>query len=182
MSLPSLDKPTTYTIDPNHSTVRFSVRHLMISKIHGEMDAVSGTVTADAAAKTLLIDATIQVSSLTTKQDQRDAHVKSADFLDAEKFPTITFKSTSAKQTGAETFEIVGDLTMHGVTKPVTLEAEATDEIASPFGGYKIGVTAKAKLDREDFGVNWNQALETGGVMVGKEISVEIDLELDRPA
>jgi polyisoprenoid-binding protein YceI len=173
----------SYSIDEAHSSIRFWVRHLMISKVHGEIPDITGTVVYDdadpASAK---IDVTIQLKSLTTKQDQRDGHLKSADFFDVENFPTMTYTSTSVTSNGEGNFTVDGNLTLHGVTKPVALEAEITPEITSPFGGFKVGVSAKGKLNREDFGMTWNQAIEAGGVAVGKEVTFEIDLELDRPA
>jgi len=172
----------TYTIDPNHSTVRFWARHLMIAKVHGELSDVEGTVTANEDDPSQSsVDVRIKVNSLSTKNDQRDAHLKSADFLDAENHSEITFKSTKIRQTGEETLDITGDLTIRGTTRPVTFKAEVTPEVASPFGGFKRGATARGVINREDFNMTWNQVLETGGVMVGKEINFEIDLELDRP-
>ena len=172
----------TYKIDENHSNVRFWVRHLMISKVHGELSDITGTVEYDkdnpGHSK---IDATIGVNSLTTKNDQRDAHLKSADFLEAEKYPTITFQSTSMIVEGTDSFNISGLLTIKGVTKTVTLSSEISLEVPNPYGGYKIGVSAKGVINREEFGITWNQALETGGIMVGNDIHFEIDLELDRP-
>jgi polyisoprenoid-binding protein YceI len=153
----------------------------MISKVHGELSDITGTVEYDAAAPDQTkIDVVINANSLTTKVDQRDGHLKSSDFMDVEKYPTITYKSTSVTKTDGNEFDIVGDFTLHGVTKPVTFKAEVSDEVPSPFGGFKIGVSAKGEINREDFGVSWNQALETGGIAVGKEIHFEIDLELDR--
>jgi polyisoprenoid-binding protein YceI len=182
MSTATATQTKTYTIDPAHSTVRFWARHLMIAKVHGEIDDVTGTIQFDPAnPEASQVEATIGLASLSTRQEQRDAHLKSADFLDVEQFPTITFKSTSVRAKGGNEFEAVGDLTIRGITREVTLEVELSDEAKSPFGGYKIGATAKTVINREDFGILWNQALETGGVMVGKEIHIEIDAELDRP-
>lgn len=172
----------TYTIDEAHSTIRFWVRHLMISKVHGEIDDVKGTVVynEDDPSKSLL-DVAINLTSLSTKQEQRDAHLKSGDFFDVEKYSTMTYRSKRILKTGEREFEIVGDLMLHGTTREVPISAEITEEIANPYGGYKVGVTARGMLDREDFGMTWNQALETGGVLVGKEVHFDIDLELDRP-
>lgn len=181
MSQTTLTAAKTYTIDPNHSTVRFWVRHLMIAKVHGELTDISGTVTYDSAnPEQSQANAVIKINSLTTGNEQRDAHLKSADFFSADQHPEITFTSKSITRKGGNDYEVKGDLTMLGVTREITLEAEVTDEIASPFGGYKIGVSATTVIDREDFGMKWNQALETGGVMVGKEIHLSIDVELDR--
>jgi len=173
----------TYTIDEAHSTIRFWVRHLMISKVHGEIPDITGAVVYDEANPSeTKIDVTIKLESLTTRQEQRDGHLKSADFFDVANFPTMTYKSTGVTKAGGETFTVNGDLTLHGVTKPVPLTVEVSPEITSPFGGFKVGVTAKGVLNREDFGMGWNQVLEAGGFAVGKEVTFEIDLELDRPA
>lgn len=171
----------TYQIDQAHSTIRFWVRHLMIAKVHGEFPDVTGTVTGGASdPESAQIDVTVNTASLTTGNEQRDGHLKSGDFLDVEAFPTMTFKSTSIKKVGESDFEVTGDLTLHGVTKPIVLKAELTPEVASPFGGFKVGVSATGTVNREEFGMTWNQALEAGGVLVGKEIHFTIDLELDR--
>lgn len=173
----------TYTIDPAHSTVRFWVRHMMISKVHGELTDVTGTVSGSPDAPELAkIDVLIKAASLTTGNEQRDGHLKSGDFLNVEEFPDVTYKSTSVKKLSDEEYEVLGDLTLHGVTKEVPLKVELSPEVPSPFGGYKVGVSATGKVDRDEFGITWNAALETGGVMVGKEIHLQIDLELDRPA
>jgi polyisoprenoid-binding protein YceI len=170
-----------YSIDPAHSSVRFWVRHMMIAKVHGEISDVKGTVTLDPERpEAAQVDAEIALESLTTGNEQRDAHLKSADFFDVEQFPSIKFRATGIKVKGGEDYEIVGDLTIHGLTREVTFKAEVTREVASFFGGYKIGVSASGVIDREAFGMTWNQALETGGVLVGKEVHFQIDLELDR--
>jgi polyisoprenoid-binding protein YceI len=172
----------TYTIDPNHSSVRFWVRHLMISKVHGEFSSISGTVIGSFEdAANARVEVTIEAAGLNTGNEARDAHLTSPDFLDVEQFPAITFKSTSISKTGEDSYDVTGDLTMHGVTRPVTLKTEVTPEIPSPFGGFKVGVSSTATIDRGQFGMTWNQAIESGGVMVGKEIHLMIDLELDRP-
>jgi polyisoprenoid-binding protein YceI len=155
----------------------------MISKVHGEIPDVTGTVTYDEGNPgATSIDVTVKLDSLTTRQDQRDAHLKSGDFFELDKFPTMTYKSTLVAKTGDDTFSIEGDLTLRGVTKSVPLAAEVSDEVPSPFGGFKVGVTAKGVLNREDFGIVYNQVLETGGIAISKEVHFEIDLELDRPA
>jgi polyisoprenoid-binding protein YceI len=181
MQQSTLKKLNTYTIDPNHSTIHFWVRHMMVAKVHGELSDITGTVTLDPAdPESAVVDVTIDARTLTTRNEQRDGHLKSADFLDVEKYPTITYKSTRIKRTGGNEYEIVGDLTVHGVTREVTFQAEATPEVKGHFGGYVIGVSATGVVDREDFGMTWNQALEVGGVLVGKEIHFQIDAELQR--
>ncbi len=155
----------------------------MISKVHGEFGQFSGTVVGEPGDATSgQLEVTIQAASLTTGNEGRDNHLKSADFFDVETYPTLSYKSSKVTALGDGEFEIAGDLTMHGVTKPVTLKAEISDEVASPFGGTKIGVSATGKIDREAFGLTWNQALEAGGVAVGKDVTLQIDVELDRPA
>lgn len=173
----------TYTVDPYHSTARFNVRHLMVSKVHGSIDEITGSLELDPAnPEGSRVEASMALSSLATGNEQRDAHLKSADFFDVEQFPTIGFKSTKIVKKGENEYEVTGDLTIHGVTRPITFQAELTDEIASPFGGFKVGVSLRGKLNREDFGMGWNQVIEAGGVMVGKEVSFEVDAEFDRPA
>ena len=179
----TLTRTNSYNIDPAHSSVRFWVKHLMISKVHGELSDITGTVSADPSdLSDAHVDITIQTASLSTRQEQRDAHLKGPDFLDVDTYPTITFKSTLVVPTGEGEADIIGDLTLHGVTREVTLKAEVSPESVSPFGGYKVGASAKTVINREDFGITWNMLLETGGITVGKEIHLEIDVELDRPA
>jgi polyisoprenoid-binding protein YceI len=170
-----------YKIDEMHSTIRFWVRHMMIAKVHGELSDVTGTITTDSTnPEATEIDVSINVASLTTGNDQRDGHLKSADFLDVEKYPTITYRSKSVKRTSPGHYDIVGDLTVHGVTREVSLKAEASDEVKDLYGGFRIGVSGSGEVNREDFGMTWNQALEAGGVLVGKEVHFEVDAELIR--
>jgi polyisoprenoid-binding protein YceI len=168
-----------WNIDPSHSTAEFSVRHLMITNVHGRFGTLSGTVELDTLhPETSRIDVTIDASSIDTRDDKRDAHLRSADFFDVEKFPTLTFtsKRVSSHEDG---FSIVGDLTMRGVTKEITLEV---DELSAPgkdpWGNTRVGTSAKAKINRKDWGLNWNAALETGGVLVGEQIKISIDVSL----
>jgi polyisoprenoid-binding protein YceI len=169
--------PITYAIDPAHSTVDFRVRHMMIANVRGEFSGVSGTVIYDPAnPANSKIEATIDASTIATRDAQRDQHLKSADFLDVEHFPTITFVSKRIAPS-----KVTGDLTIHGVTKEVTLNVEGpTPEGRDPWGNVKAGASASTKINRKDFGLVWNSALETGGVLVGDEVSIEMDLELSR--
>jgi polyisoprenoid-binding protein YceI len=172
----------TYTIDPAHSVADFKVRHLMVSNVRGEFSGVSGTVQFDpenpANSK---VEATIDATTIHTREPQRDAHLKSADFLDVEKFPTITFVSKKVVRAGDEEYKVTGDLTIHGVTKEVTLEVEGpAPEAKDPWGNVKSGASAKTKINRKDFGLVWNVALETGGVLVGEDIQLHLDLELTK--
>ena len=173
---------STYTIDPAHSVADFKVRHLMVSNVRGEFSGVSGTVQYDPAnpAQSKL-EATIDVNTIQTRDAQRDAHLKSADFFDVEKFPHITFISKKVVKTGDEEYKVTGDLAIHGVTREVTLDVEGpTPEAKDPWGNVKIGASAKTKINRKDFGLVWNVGLETGGVLVGEEVQIHLDLELTK--
>src|SRR6185295_18299275 len=161
-----------YEIDPAHSRAHFKIRHLMVSNVRGEFSKISGKVTYDPKnPSSLKIEAAIDASTISTSEPQRDEHLKSADFLDVAKFPVITFVSKSATRVDADTLKVTGDLTIHGVTREVALDVEvATDEVKDPWGNIKAGASAKTKINRKDYGLTWNQALETGGVLVGEDI------------
>jgi|SRR5579884_3712515 len=170
----------TWQIDPAHSSAEFIVRHMMITNVRGGFGKISGIVVwdPDNPAATS-IDATIDVSSIHTRDEQRDAHLRSADFFDAEKYPTITFRSTKAEAAGEGEAKVTGDLTIHGVTKPVTLQVEGpSSETKDPFGNVRIGASAKTKIRRSDFGLSWNAALETGGFLVGDDVKIELEISL----
>ena len=173
--------PLTYAIDPAHSSVHFSVRHLMVSNVRGEFTKVSGTVNFDPEKpETSTIEATIDATSISTRDQQRDGHLKSPDFLDTEKFPAIAFRSKKVEIVSGGG-KVTGDLTIHGVTREIVLDVEGpTPEIKDPWGKQRIGASATAKLSRKDFGLTWNAALETGGVMVGDEVKINIDVEFVR--
>jgi polyisoprenoid-binding protein YceI len=171
---------TSYTIDPVHSVADFKVRHMMITNVRGEFSGVSGTVVVDhenpANSK---VEAKIDVNTIQTRDPQRDTHLKSADFLDAEKFPTITFVSKKVAKNGSDDYAVTGDLTIHGVTKEVVLDVEeVTPEAKDPWGNVKAGAAAKTKINRKDFGLVWNATLETGGVLVGEDVNIHLDLQL----
>ena len=174
--------PVTYTIDPSHSTAGFKVRHLMVSNVRGEFSGVTGTVVHDPAnAANSTVHATIDATTINTRDAQRDAHLKSADFFDVEKYPTITFTSKAVQPLGSGECRVTGDLTMHGVTKEVTFDVEGPHpEAKDPWGNVKSGASASAKLNRKDFGLTWNVGLETGGVLVGEEVTIHLELEMAR--
>ena len=176
-----MSQAITYTIDPAHSTAGFKVRHLMVSNVRGEFSKVTGTVVVDAdAPENSRVDARIDASTIHTRDEQRDAHLKSADFLDVEKFPELTFVSKKINGRDGE-WKVTGDLTIHGVTKEVTLDVEGpAPEVKDPWGNIKSGATATTKISRKDFGMVFNMALETGGVMVGDEVTISLELELLR--
>jgi polyisoprenoid-binding protein YceI len=175
---------STYQIDTAHTHAQFKVRHLMISNVKGDFDKVSGTVTYDEAnPEASSIDVSIDVASISTREPQRDAHLKSPDFFDVEKYPTITFKSTGVVKSGEDSFEVVGELTMHGVTKTIDLNVEDfTPEMKDPFGLLRRGASAKTTVLRSDFGLVYNAVLETGGVAISDEVHVTIDLEMTKQA
>jgi polyisoprenoid-binding protein YceI len=179
VTLPVLAQAETWQIDPAHTNVEFSVRHMMISNVKGQFQKTSGTVDVNGKDPTSAkIDATIDATSINTRVDKRDAHLKSPAFLDVDKFPTISFKSTRVEADGPGKWKVTGDLTLHGVTKPVVLEVEGTGApINDPMGNTRAGASATAKIKRSDFGLIWNQALEGGGVMVGDEVAISIDVE-----
>jgi polyisoprenoid-binding protein YceI len=175
---------TTYQIDPAHSSAQFIVRHMMITNVRGGFSSVKGTVVYDSENPAdSTVEATIDVTTISTLDAQRDAHLKSADFLDAEKYPTISFKSKKVEADGADEAKVTGDLTIHGVTKEVTLKVEGPSaEGKDPWGNIRIGASATAKIKRSDFGLTWNAALETGGIMVGDELKLEIDVQMIKAA
>jgi polyisoprenoid-binding protein YceI len=173
----------TYTIDPAHSNVQFSIRHMMISNVKGAFSGVKGTVTYDAdAPETGSVQAEIDASTISTLDASRDAHLKSPDFLDVAQFPTITFKSTKLEPRG-NGLKIYGNLTIHGVPKPVVLEVdEITPEGKDPWGNTRIGASAKTKIKRSDYGLSWNAALETGGFLVGDDLKLDLEIQLIKQA
>jgi polyisoprenoid-binding protein YceI len=172
---------TTYEIDTAHSSAQFSVRHMMVSNVKGEFNKVTGSVVYDAknlaASK---INAVVDVSTISTREPKRDAHLKSADFFDVAKYATIEFHSKSVTTSGGK-IQARGDLSMHGVTKEVVLTVEPlSTEIKDPYGMLRTGTTASTKVNRRDWGLSWNGALEAGGVVVGDEVTITLDIELTR--
>lgn len=172
-----------YAVDPTHTRVGFTISHLAVSKVHGTFGKVSGKVSYDpkniSATK---IDARVGVTSIDTDEDKRDDHLRSPDFFDAAKFPEMTFVSKSVKniQTNGA-FEVVGDLTIHGVTKETVLKVSPfSPEVKDPWGNLKVGTSARATVNRKDFGLSWNKALEAGGLLVGEEVEILLDVELAR--
>jgi polyisoprenoid-binding protein YceI len=169
----------TWTIDPAHSVASFTVKHMMVTNVHGRFGKVEGTVDYDgkniAAAK---VDAKIDASTITTDNEKRDAHLKSGDFFDAAGFPTITFKSKRAEAVGNGKFKLIGDLTMRGTTKEVVLDVEGPTDPVTVQNSQRVGVTANTTLNRKDYGVSWSRAMDGGGYVVGDEVKVTIELEL----
>lgn len=167
----------TYAIDPTHSSVEFVVRHLL-SKARGRFTDFSGEVVVGDVVEDSSANVEIVTASVNTNQEMRDNHLKSGEFLLAEEHPTITFRSTAVRPTGGNTFDLDGDLTIRGITKPVTLESEFAGMGVNAQGVAMLGFSAKTSIDREAFDITWNAALETGGVMLGKKVGIQIDVEL----
>lgn len=169
----------TYNIDPSHSSANFTIKHMMIAKVHGGFEKMSGQFKYDAAnLANSSIDVTIEAGSINTREAQRDTHLKSADFFDVEKYPTLTFKSTRFLKSADGDLEITGDLTIHGVTNSVILKVDGpSEELKDPWGNAKIGASATTKIKRKDFGLTWNAALEAGGLLVGDDVNITIDVQ-----
>jgi len=171
----------TWDIDTSHSSIGFWVRHLMVSKVHGKLSKWSGTLQVDEAdPKKSRVDVEIDAASIDTHDAKRDEHLKSADFLDVAKHPKITFRSTAVEPKGKDRLQVTGDLTVRGVTKPVVLDVESAGKAKDPWGGERAGFSATTTIDRKDFGLTWNMALETGGVLVADKMNVQIELEVVR--
>ena len=169
-----------WVIDPDHSVAAFSISHMTVAFVHGQMNDVFGIIHFDPDnVDSMDIEFKIGASSILTGIGKRDDHLKSAEFLDAEKFPKIAFKSSTVNKAGLNTYAVSGDLAIHGVTKAITLDVEFVGPVKSPFGETTIGLTGKTVLNREDFGMSWNEPLESGGFMVGKEVKISVNLEAD---
>jgi polyisoprenoid-binding protein YceI len=170
--------PTTWDIDTVHSSVGFTVRHLVISKVHGRFSRWNGTLVLDEARpEDSHVDVRIEAASIDTHEAKRDAHLCSPDFLDAAKFPELSFVSTHVEGAGQDHYRMTGNLTIRGVTRPVTLEVEMLGRGKDPWGGERTGFSAKASMNRVEFGLVWNQALEAGGVVVGEKVDIDIEIE-----
>ncbi len=167
----------TYALDVSHSSVGFSVRHLMVSRTKGRFADLTGTVTIAEDPLASSVEVEIAVASVDTRDETRDDHLRSAAFFDAEAFPTITYRSTTVTPAGAGRWAVDGELTVRGVTHQVPLEVTFEGGARDPWGGARIGFTAHTELDREAFGLTWNQALEAGGVVVGKQVKIDIEAE-----
>src|SRR5215813_1867071 len=170
---------TTWNIDPAHATAEFKVKHMMIANVKGHFSKVTGVLHhAEGDATKSSVEALIEAASIDTREPQRDAHLKSADFLHAEQFPTLSFKSTGIKVAGDGELKVEGDLTIRGVTRKLTFAVEGpTPPTKDPWGNTRIAISATTKIDRKDFGLTWNAALETGGILVGEEVAITLDVE-----
>ena len=169
----------TWKLDPAHSVAEFKVKHMMISNVKGSFTGLTGTLVEDKNDPTRsTVEAAIDIATLNTGDAQRDAHLKSPDFFHHEQHPQMTFKSTKVEKKGDDEYTVTGDLTLHGTTKPVTFKVEGpSTPTKDPWGNTRIGLSATAKINRKDFGLSWNAALETGGVLVGEDVQITIDAE-----
>jgi polyisoprenoid-binding protein YceI len=180
LALPVLASDTTWNIDPDHSNVGFKVRHLMVSNVKGSFEKHSGVVDInDKDITKSIVEVTIDTTSINTNVQKRDEHLRSAEFFDVAKYPTMTFVSKKVAKAGKDKLKVTGDLTLHGITKEVVLNVEGpTRESKDPWGNIRRGATASTKINRKDFGLTWNKALETGGVAVGEEIIISLEIEM----
>ena len=176
----TLETATTWNIDPIHSVAEFKVRHMMISNVKGQFTGVKGQLTLDEADITKSkVEASIDATTINTNDADRDTHLKSADFFDAQTHPELKFVSTSVTKKSEDELKVAGDLTMHGVTKPVVFVVDGpTAPGKDPWGNTKIGLVATTKVNRKEFGLTWNSALETGGVLVGEDVTITLELQL----
>jgi polyisoprenoid-binding protein YceI len=184
MATPAPDSSSTLTwkIDPAHSSAEFKIRHMMISNVKGSFSGISGTLTEDASdAARSHVEASIDIGTISTGDPQRDTHLKSPDFFHQEQHPVMTFKSTQVEKKGGNDYAVTGDLTLHGTTKPVTFAVEGPSAPGKdPWGNTRIGLSATAKINRRDFGLEWNAALETGGILVGEDVQIVLEVQFIR--
>jgi len=170
---------TTWNLDPAHSVAEFKVKHMMIANVKGHFSKVSGVLVRDESDPSKdRVEATIEAGSIETRDPQRDAHLKSADFFDVEKFPTLHFKSTAINVVAQDELSVEGDLTIHGITRKVRFAVEGpTPPAKDPWGNTRIGISATTKISRKDFGLTWNASLETGGILVGDDVTITLDAQ-----
>jgi len=180
LALPAMAAAATWTIDPEHSSVGFKIRHLMVSNVKGSFDKYVGTVELDEKDITKSkVAVSIETASINTNVQKRDDHLRSADFFDVATYPTMTFKSKKVAKAGKDKLKVTGDLTLHGITKEVVLTVDGpSKETKDPWGNIRRGASATATINRKDFGLTWNKALETGGVVVGDEVTILIEIEM----
>jgi polyisoprenoid-binding protein YceI len=179
---PGATTKTTWKLDPSHTLVEFSAKHLMITTVKGRITDVEGTIVIDEKnPRNSSVEATLKAVSIDTRTEQRDQHLRSADFLNAELFPEIRFRSTKIEG-DKDSFKLTGDLTIRDVTRPIALDIRFEGQQMDPWGGERIGFSGSGKIDRRDFGLTWNQALETGGVVVGNDVKINLEVEAVKAA
>lgn len=169
---------TTWSIDPNHTLIEFGVKHMMVTTVKGRFTGVTGTIVGDLEnPEGAVVEVDIDAASIDTRNEQRDGHLRSADFLDAENHPALSFRSTRIEKLNDEDLKVYGDLTIRGTTHPVVLDTTVNGAGKTPFGTEIIGISAETKINRKDFGLNWNVALETGGWLVGETVKISLEIE-----
>ena len=173
---------STWTADPGHSSIGFTARYVMLSKVRGKFGTFDATIRVAGTIEDSSVEATIDAATIDTGNDMRDEHLRSADFLAVEQFPNLTFRSTKVERVGDETLRMLGDLTIRDVTRPVVLDAEFEGSGRDLSGKDRIAFSARTEIDREEFGISWNKALETGGVVVGPKVGIQIDIQAVREA
>jgi len=180
LTLPAMAAAATWKIDPDHSSIGFKIKHLMVSNVKGSFEKYNGTVDLNETDITKSkVDVSIETASINTNVELRDGHLKSADFFDVVKYPAMTFKSKKVAKAGKDKLKVTGDLTLHGITKEVVLYVDGpSKEIKDLYGNIRKGAAATATINRKDFGLNWNKALEAGGVVVGDDVSISIEIEM----
>jgi polyisoprenoid-binding protein YceI len=178
----TIPSPGTFTLDLSHSQVGFVARHMMVAKVRGQFTKYTGTIELAEDPLQSKVNVEVEVASIDTRDEARDGHVRSGDFFDVEKFPTLTFASTKVEHRGGSDFAVTGDLTIKGVTKPVTLDVTFEGVVQDPYGNQRLGFSAETDIDRYDYGIEFNAALETGGVVVGRKVKLEIEAETTRTA
>jgi polyisoprenoid-binding protein YceI len=176
---PSIAMAANYQLDADHSSIQFKIRHLTVSNVTGTFNKFKGSASVEGEdIATLKVEVTIDAASVDTGHEKRDEHLRNADFLDVAKYPTITFVSKKVMKAEPGKLRVTGDLTLHGVTREITVDLEGpTPEIKDPWGNFRRGATGTAKIDRRDFGITWNKALDTGGLVVGNEVGIQVDIE-----
>jgi polyisoprenoid-binding protein YceI len=175
-----LPAPGIFALDPVHSHIGFSVRHMMIAKVRGRFTAFNGTLSVGTEAEESTVEVEVDLDSIDTKDTERDAHLRSPDFFDVARFPTMRFDSRRVLSIDGDGFRLDGNLTLHGVTRPLALDVVFDGVATDPYGGQRLGFSATGEIDREAFGLTWNQTLETGGVLVGRRVRIDIEAELVR--
>ena len=166
----------TWSVDTSHSTVGFVVRHLMVAKVRGKFTDFAAEISIGEDKLLSGVSATVQAASITTDDEGRDAHLRGADFLEVDKYPTLSFQSTKVEPDGGD-YRLYGDLTIHGVTKPVVFDLEFDGVVQDPWGNTKAGFSAETEISRKEFGLEWNAALEAGGVVVGDKVKIQLEIE-----
>jgi len=182
LAIPVLTYTATWQMDPDHSSFQFKIRHLTVSNVKGDFNKSRGVVTIDDQNITnLKVEVFIDAASVNTGHAQRDEHLRGPDFFDVTKYPTITFVSRKVIKADTDRLKVVGDLTIHGVTREITVDVEGpTPEVKDPWGNFRRGATATTKINRRDFGLTWNKVLDTGGLVVGEEVNIYVEVELVR--